>query len=161
MKNLTFKLLLLVLFIGLSQIKPTNAFFSNSEASTGNTMTAGFWGPTVEPELKNILNNFMLNRPNILIPSQEPETTITPIPSLTPEPTSTPEPTLTPTPTDIPAPTSTPAPTNTPVIGDQALIPTPTPTPALTPIPTPSQTSAPTVTIEPTDIVDGGTCSEE
>jgi predicted ribosomally synthesized peptide with SipW-like signal peptide len=155
MKSLIIKLLLIICLVSITQIKSTNSFYSDTEKSTGNTITAGNWGPAIQPELTSTFNNFMLNEPEALIPSQEPETTITPTPGETLEPTSTPEPTLTPT------PTSTPAPTDTPIIEDQALIPSPTPTLAPTPIPTPSQTPAPTVTIVPTDIVDGGSGGEE
>ena len=74
--------------------------------------------------------------------AENPEITVTPVPSVTPAPTATPVPTTTPVPTATPVPTTTPVPTATPT---PAAVPTATPTAA----PSATPTAVPTVTPEP------------
>ena len=87
--------------------------------------------------------------PAVVLPTNTPLPTATPIlPTDTPAPpTETPLPTDTPVPTDTPSPTDTPMPTATPIPPTDT--PVPTYTPAPTPTPVPTDTPIPTNTPEP------------
>jgi len=75
MKNSILKLSILVLFIGMSGAGITYSYYSDTETSVGNTLTAGTWDSNVVP-------------------------TDTAIPSATPTPTPTITPTIINTNTD-------------------------------------------------------------
>jgi len=59
MKNITVKLLLLVIIIGSVQIKLTNSFFNDTKTLVGNTLTAGCWSPPEIPQLIYPANGYL------------------------------------------------------------------------------------------------------
>ena len=59
MKNLTIKIILVAILIGLTQIKITNSFYLDSEKSIGNILTTSCWTGPIAPELLSPSNGYI------------------------------------------------------------------------------------------------------
>jgi hypothetical protein len=128
-KDLSIKLILLVFVLGIFQVKSTNAFFTDTETSLGNTMTAGYWEPIITPLLlykpieTDILPfsvNLESKNNQVSIVPEEPDLVTTPVETI---PVVTPELTLEPSPIVIIEPFIEPVPITTP---ETIQLPTPT-----------------------------------